>query len=359
MDFVRALAIILIVVCHLHYYVNMGHYQNLLIIISRITAFIGLSLFFFVSGFSLYYNYDQIRSLKEVINFYFKRAIRIYPLFWVSISIFSIWNILYNGYLLKPTITYFALLISVLGLQGLVTIHTMGWFIGIILLYYFLYPMFIRSKNIINIFFASTIILSIFIFLHFEFDMILKNFFVYYYTFILGIIICWLKLNYTLKKPHLPDFSHDLDLKKWIYNLIILTITGVILLLIDPKFQQVANFSYDKSHSISVFMLLPLILLIYFGIKIMVDYISRNYNEFFKSKTYGLIKKISFATYAIFIFHSMIFITLGAILEQFNLNVGFNNFLIIIIGIPLALISGYYIQVLELKLRLKLLSKKN
>lgn len=355
-DIIRTLAIVLIVVCHLHFYVNFGHYQSFLLYMSPIISFIGLSLFFFASGFSLYYNYDQISSV-DLKNFYFKRVIRIFPLFWFAILITIIWHMFYDGYLVKANVTYFSFIISILGLQGFVTNYDQGffgWFIGIILIYYFIYPIVIRSKNIINSFLIASIILSIFLLLRVTLNIVYMNFFMYYWSFILGIIICGLINNYNLNLKT-QNFINNLNFKKWSFSTISIIIIPMILLLIDPAFQTAANFySFNKYYSINAIKLLFYTLLIYFGARILVNYLSRNYNEFFQSKIYDLIKKISFATYAIFLFHGLILIILVAILDKLNLSVTYHNFFVITIGIPLSFVSGYYIQKSESKIRFKL-----
>ena len=89
-ELIRALAIIIIVFAHLHWYMRISSYQSTIDSISTFTAQIGLSLFFFVSGFILYYNYNTFESTKSILKFYKKRLKRIFPLFWIAITLFAV-----------------------------------------------------------------------------------------------------------------------------------------------------------------------------------------------------------------------------------------------------------------------------
>lgn len=101
----------------------------------------GLSVFglIFVSGAVLEYNYKKIERFSEYTRFMFKRVIRLYPAFWMSLILSIIlypW-VLQNG--IFSTFMEFTGFFILLG-QGPGYLNTMGWFIGTILCLYIIFP---------------------------------------------------------------------------------------------------------------------------------------------------------------------------------------------------------------------------
>ena len=93
-----------------------------------------------VSGAVLEYNYQGIEKLHGYLQFLFRRFIRIYPAFWMSLIF---------GLILTPallwTIKPGALLFEFTGFMvifGQGNINSMGWFVGTIILLYILFPWF-------------------------------------------------------------------------------------------------------------------------------------------------------------------------------------------------------------------------
>lgn len=134
-------------------------------------AQIGLGLFFFISGFLLYYNYKNVK-LGELKNFYYKRAIRIYPLYWFALFVTFFWMIYAFGFISFPPnqetamLGFKTILIAFLGFHGLTAIGfniSPFWFVGVILVYYLLYPIITKPKNLINMFSVSLILILIII----------------------------------------------------------------------------------------------------------------------------------------------------------------------------------------------------
>jgi peptidoglycan/LPS O-acetylase OafA/YrhL len=93
----------------------------------------------FVSGAVLEYNYKRIEGFSEYVKFLFKRFIRLYPAFWMSLIL---------GIILIPGIlqkNVFDLIFEFTGFfvifgQGPGNINTMGWFIAAIFSLYILFP---------------------------------------------------------------------------------------------------------------------------------------------------------------------------------------------------------------------------
>ena len=174
MDILRALAIIIIVLFHWYLFCSEDH--NLAALKTIYYANIGLCLFFFVSAYVLYYNYENLESVGDVVNFYRKRAKRLYPLYWVAFIVLI--------YIIDKFF-YYSSIIGFLGLQGFFpetyfVNSTFLWFIGIIIMYYLIYPVLIRPKSLINKFSMAAAIFLIFSLISLNFHLINVKFFLYY-----------------------------------------------------------------------------------------------------------------------------------------------------------------------------------
>ncbi|MCX6692747.1 MAG: acyltransferase family protein [Methanoregula sp.] len=98
----------------------------------------------FVSGAVLEYNYKGIERFSEYVKFLFKRFIRLYPAFWMSLIFSIIVCILIFPTVLKTTSLFdflfeFTGFYVVLG-KGPGNLNFMGWFIAAIVSLYFLFP---------------------------------------------------------------------------------------------------------------------------------------------------------------------------------------------------------------------------
>jgi len=109
-------------------------------------------MFFMLSGAMLYYNYSEIRSVKE---FYFKRWKSIFPVFYLMYGFFFFTSILeYKKFFFySPEVEPWKLILSFVGLDGYLnfgmleipTYYLIGdWFLGAIILLYAVYPLLIK-----------------------------------------------------------------------------------------------------------------------------------------------------------------------------------------------------------------------
>lgn len=146
LDFIRALAAILIIITH---------YNNPYMSSRPIFAYepfgvyvggLGVSLFLIISGAALMYTYgdDEKINLK---TFYQKRFLSIYPMFWIAFVIANAYLFLRNNGHVSTNAPVWSLIFSVLGIDGLIantsipTFYTLGeWFLGFILLFYIIFP---------------------------------------------------------------------------------------------------------------------------------------------------------------------------------------------------------------------------
>lgn len=336
MDILRALAIIIIVL--FHWYLFCCQNKDLAALKAVYYANIGLCLFFFVSAYVLYYNYESLESASDIVNFFRKRAKRIYPLYWVA---FIVLIFIIDKYFFANSI------IGFLGLQGFFpeTYYvntTYLWFIGIIIIYYLIYPILIRPKSLINKFSMAAAIFLIFSLISINFHVVNVKFFLYYWVFFSGIVLCCLNENY-------KDFKLDYR-KLLIESIVLIAILAVLAWILISQPTLINSFPAYLTLIIQMEYIIA-VLIIYFVLNMFIEVINRNYKEFFQSKTYGVISKISYSAYATYLLHDIVgTILLYKILFIFNLPTTLNNLLLIIIGLPLVFIIGYYAQKWEIKI---------
>ena len=98
-DLLRLFAASQVVLSHASY-----HLEHSYSFFSFFSLFPGVPIFFFLSGFLIYGSYESSLGNKNpVLNFYFKRVLRLYPGLWgcLLFSIFLVWN---SGYLENITL---------------------------------------------------------------------------------------------------------------------------------------------------------------------------------------------------------------------------------------------------------------
>ena len=232
-DILKATAILLIVFGHIDNYVS--HYE-LVSFLDNYNGLIGLSIFFFISGFLLSQTDSVINSVQDIKKFYLKKFIRIYPLYWVALaSLIIIFGLLQinPGHVNPYNFSLDNLLLHFFGLQGIFPYNSIQsmWFVGVIVLFYLLYPIIVYlSKNFFETFVVSSFIFIILVILHFFFGLIYTNALAYFPLFISGIFIN--QIVYSSKKIVDEHF-----LKKILFSNLIL-ISVIFLVLVLREFYQ-------------------------------------------------------------------------------------------------------------------------
>ncbi|MGP8011956.1 MAG: acyltransferase family protein [Halobacteriota archaeon] len=169
LDIARALAICIIVLVHSYYFLAtdpnpvLRPYLVSTAVLDFLRNYIAsgaLALFFFVSGFALYRNNRVFATWRDATHFLSKRAVRIFPLYWVAVTVcvimFGLLPLapLAMSYNASDIVTWFSAygtmttIIYVAGLQGLISTPPYVtnqmpalWFVGVILVYYLIYPL--------------------------------------------------------------------------------------------------------------------------------------------------------------------------------------------------------------------------
>ena len=145
-DFIRVLAMVMIVVFHYNAFMIDSKVQAEPILFIQYAngtmAHIGVSLFFILSGASLMYSYGDGLDLK---TYFKKRFLSIYPLYWITYAAFFL-----HFYVINHTpmaISRKTLILSFLGMDGYLyyripNYYLVGeWFVGCIIIIYFLFPL--------------------------------------------------------------------------------------------------------------------------------------------------------------------------------------------------------------------------
>lgn len=154
----RACCSIGIIIFH-YFYHSKGNFKLLYKTANSNWGFLFVTCFFCISGSVLYYNYPCVNSIK---NFYYKRWKSIFPGYYICFIYFFIKNVFkyhkffYNGHWVR-------LIFTIFGMDGYLgyrfkTYYLIGeWFLGSIIIIYFLYPLlsYLVHKNILIIHFIA------------------------------------------------------------------------------------------------------------------------------------------------------------------------------------------------------------
>lgn len=140
-DILRIVSVALIIFCHIAtvYHWRMFFGPTLFHIFYLNTGVVGVALLIFVSGAVLEFSHPNLSGNDEIFVFYVKRLFRIYPAFWMSMVI----GLAFSAYLI-----YRPILITFLEFSGFNAwsggwgglINPCGWFVGLIVALYFLFP---------------------------------------------------------------------------------------------------------------------------------------------------------------------------------------------------------------------------
>ncbi len=149
LDFLRAFCAVGIIFYHISCYAGDGASKLFHSYANGDYGAILVGIFFLVSGTVLYYNYQQIPSLK---SFYYRRWKTLYPAFYLAWAGFAFALLLMGrkGVWKAP---WYKFVLTLLGLDGYFkylgpTFYLIGeWFFGAIVLLYILYPLFMKAVN--------------------------------------------------------------------------------------------------------------------------------------------------------------------------------------------------------------------
>jgi peptidoglycan/LPS O-acetylase OafA/YrhL len=211
LDAIKCISIILIILGHLGDYLEFPFLSRL----NTEFYYVGLSGFIFSSGYLVSLNNPVLRTKKNIFSFYKKRVVRIFPLYLLSLFCFYLCFQL-NHFVWTFNYNISGWIIHILGLQILLSplyvipMFTL-WFVGLILLLYFLYPVFCYSESKRDLLLVSFAIFCLALIIHYSLNLIHMQFFIYYWIFILGIFLA--KSNYNFNGIEFFIKRHTILLK--------------------------------------------------------------------------------------------------------------------------------------------------
>jgi len=139
LDVTRIIAILFVVLTH----ISVTLHSYYIVLVPHIFEFgigmFGIILFLVISGAALEYNYGCVERT-QILRFFLKRVQRIYPIYWVSLVL---------GLIIQPKLidsSFTDILVQFSGFNAFIgkwggPINTVGWFIGLIICLYALFPL--------------------------------------------------------------------------------------------------------------------------------------------------------------------------------------------------------------------------
>jgi len=145
-DVLRIGGVALVVLCHIQAAILSAPFEDLGPLIFHVFYFntgeIGVALMIFVSGAMLEYSHPSLRGIDKIGEFYLKRLTRIYPAYWISliIGLFSM-PYLFSWFDIWFYVEFLGFA-PYIGWMHWGLINTMGWFVGLVVILYLLFPVF-------------------------------------------------------------------------------------------------------------------------------------------------------------------------------------------------------------------------
>ncbi|MDE6759415.1 MAG: acyltransferase [Lachnospiraceae bacterium] len=203
-DGIRFFAVLLVVISHFNvgleqYQITIGgtHWIIPSIFANGDFGTLGVSLFFIISGFSLYYNYENDFNVR---TYFKKRFLSIYPQFWCSyILVFCYLFFNYKEFWFEvgESIPTKRFLLTILGMDGYFlylgkNFYLIGeWFLGCIILIYLIFPLLrvsVKRHPLITGGIATIIYILVVIYNPFKIG-INRNLLIQGYSFLLGMLL--------------------------------------------------------------------------------------------------------------------------------------------------------------------------
>jgi peptidoglycan/LPS O-acetylase OafA/YrhL len=343
-DVLRSVAILLIVYYHLPssegYVISESSPYY---IFSQSLGFLGVALFFFISGFVIDLHYKNIRTSADVSKFYKKRAKRIYPLYWLALTVQLIFPILLvislrfftSFHTATPSfqtqgLDPFTILVSYLGLQvllGLWASIEVIWFVGVILIYYAIYPLTIilSSNDVRKVIIISSCVLVLFVLYNALAVQIDPRFFLYYFIFFAGIVT-----------SRIGTFNKK-NVRRNVFVFAAMLAILVLLQITSTQFRWPSIVVFGQpllffDCAMTVLILLALT-------------IARYYASALSAKARLLFSFLAFASYCVFLLHQTCLALLRVFLRDI-LHLGLIETIVVasLFGVPLIFLLCFYIQ---------------
>jgi peptidoglycan/LPS O-acetylase OafA/YrhL len=326
-EVLRALAIIFVMLSHVatifvvptpaNGHTSANFYLSIFKAVSIPIGEVGNCLFFFISGYLLYFNDHRMNDLA---GFYRRRIVRVYPQYLLILLLFF--------HSSKDLFIYAA------GLQGVLNLSDQGfWFIGAIVFYYLLYPLITYPKRKDHLLITASILLFGMSVLHNSLNLFFIGDILYYGVFVAGIVSA-------IEVHHIDIFyNYFKDYTAPIY----------ILLLLFAAFA--AALRYWKLTYVLASPVVMSVLFMFISItgSIVAYFSIRSYGHLLM-KTRAMVTVIAYSAYSIYLIHDTIFSKMSSLLMGIHASGLLYDFLIItaiLISFSIILPVGYCIQRLQ------------
>jgi peptidoglycan/LPS O-acetylase OafA/YrhL len=394
-DFLRALAIAMIIPAHLSNFLSFTYIKLALYAVDPFVANMGLGLFIFMSGYLLYYNNHSINSFQSVLSFYRKRLLRIFPLYWGAIAAFTLVFFIFAPKLnsgfefpnAENVFSFHNIIMHILGLQIFLAPRYVSpmltlYFVGLIIVFYAIYPLIIMlSKSSKQILLCSFLIFIGCLLVSRTFNIIEPRFFMFFPIFIFGILTC---------KESLFEKSMVIDREKPFIQILLAALPVMLVLvivlgsrttlLLDPKtsftiesagsgtigsstvvsmLESMAN-SLGLSYLILKFIIDSVLLNLFVIIFCVLEYrfAMKFINNEFSSVLSSVFTYVATASYCIYLFHRP-FLALWNSGTHFISSPILHDVILIFVALPVLVVVSYHLQILELNLKKYFSNKKD
>jgi peptidoglycan/LPS O-acetylase OafA/YrhL len=306
-------------------------------------------LFFFVSGFVLYYSHDGIEIAAETLAFWKKRVTRIYPLYWLALFSFFVLENYHIG--MNVDISFSGMLIQLSGLQSLLAPRfidpvSIVWFVGVIVIFYLIYPLIVYpSRDGAHLILASCAVLLPFVVMRLAFDIVDFRFFMYYGIFVAGILASKYRVTYKLSPQ--PRFL-------CLGSAVLIALLSLIRYV--PILEQAASaaangylfngygqfFSYNPGELpllLSLIILLNIVALLFIYVAFIA---ARLYSPSIDRVLLSLLLLIAYASYSIYRFHVQVFACVSVLVTHLHLGIVQADVTLILLAYPLILGFAYF-----------------
>jgi peptidoglycan/LPS O-acetylase OafA/YrhL len=284
----------------------------------ELVGFTGLCIFFFVSGLSLQLSNKTIGNREDVLSFFKKRMVRIYPLYWVFVV----------GILIFYRPPFLSSVIYIIGWQALffpIFISTdIYHFVSVLLIFYMLFPLLAFSHDL-----KKLIIISLIPFLFFTAIQLLWGlsdimFVKYYGLFVAGIIA---------GKADLLNKLYQMN-SKWFLVFTIPAFSALLFiwLIFAERYFDTIIFAAALCNLLG--LLIVLITLYWAAFYVMAS----------RAKFYVFFIFVAFSTYGIYFINTPFFLYVSRTLH-FRFDIGETITTVILIAlIPFVVVAGYLLQ---------------
>ena len=317
-DLLRALTIIIIIwVFHISNYSSVDYISNEFDFI----LYISLGIIIYISGYFLSKHNPNLDTKEKVMTFARKRLLRIYPLYLIALLLF----------ILTYDMDTFEILSHVFLVNTIIgnSVETL-WFVSMICLFYFLFPLIVYYSSIKKVILRSLIIFFLFnLLILFSFGNMTDHFIkinyrliIFWPTFIFGVII-----------GTSERFSKMIERS----NVILIGLLLSIIIIPIVTFDIIQIFSNNKWLNFGIdtylwmsftFFIIPCIL-----------FISRLISKYVKNR---FIIHMSYISFSLYLFHRIIFVSLLRVYEPES-----NPMKILylyLVGTPLIIVFSYILQ---------------